>query len=167
VTYGQSIGPIISKPGFPQLTNVHLDNPGSSHHSSRTQKHNSWPVTIQSPRTSKSGKVYHHGAHTAFGGILTEDEQKFCGCVLDVESNVLSGSSNVSNPAAVCAHSVKTTSRYCEGNVDWEMLDEDRLRAALSLHGMDTTGNRDQLLARVHTIKPNVPGPHSRHYGEF
>jgi len=64
-------------------------------------------------------------------GQLTEDQEKFCSCLLKVEAK---GSAR--NPAAVCAKSVGTTvgrSNLCRENYNYDAMSDDLLKRAMNI----------------------------------
>ncbi len=75
----------------------------------------------------------------------SEQEAKFCRCVLHVAAK-----GSAYSPYAVCAKSVGTTYRWCTENVyDFESMADSDLRAYADLHGIDSTGSREDILQRI------------------
>lgn len=83
--------------------------------------------------------------------MLSEDEQKFCSCVVDVAVKQ-PGSCNLEkawfeeresrtcyNPYAVCARQIGTSTRNCDANYNFKAMTDRQLTALMNLKGRDTS----------------------------
>ncbi len=97
-----------------------------------------------------------------------EQQRKYCNCVLDVQAKGIAakGCSDAmhrtglcpggiaQNPYAVCAHSTKTSYRWCSDEVyDFDTMDLLRLQSYAALHNLPTDGSREDILYRIAEMK--------------
>jgi len=79
--------------------------------------------------------------------VLTEKQEKYCRCVLDVAAKDLN---NTYNPYAVCAKSVGTTYRTCtEDYYNFEDMPYLKLRAYARLHHLPIKDTQEQQLVVI------------------
>jgi hypothetical protein len=93
------------------------------------------------------------------GNDLTEEQQKYCKCVLHVASEQ-PGKCNLEkawfeerdhricyNPYAVCAHTTGTTYRWCAENLNFDNIPDDELEAWLNLHKIESSQPYNRTIA--------------------
>lgn len=105
-------------------------------------KHMSDNTSAYDPMVSDT-RMLHHQDLLLQDRALSEDEQKYCSCLLKVESK---GSAR--NPYAVCAKAVGTTSRDCSKHYNYEAMPDDLLRAYMNKEKLNIPKpwNRQQAL---------------------
>lgn len=83
---------------------------------------------------------------------LTEKQKKFCSCYLQV------GSKNyISNPFAICAKSIGTTSKNCGKYFDFNAMSDDMILSYLKIHNLKIQYpyNRQKALNIIYNSKLN------------
>ena len=81
---------------------------------------------------------------------LSDKEKRYCRCVIKV-----SGKGKVNNPYAVCAKSVKTTSRRCGKNYDFQQFNDDELQGYIKLNKIPLPNymTRESMLNTIYSWK--------------
>lgn len=99
--------------------------------------------------STKDYRHLHHKDLLKQDGSLTEQQQKYCSCLVKVEAE---GSAR--NPYAVCAKTVGTTSRECSAHYNYEAMPNDLLRAYMNKESLPIPKpwNRQHALNYIRTF---------------
>jgi hypothetical protein len=116
----------------------------SSNQQVKSNKHVRFEFGPSDPEITMSGDVIPVPGEERYDFILpnaplTEEERKYCRCLLRVEER-----GGARSPYAVCTARVGSQVRACSEYYDWPAMGFDILLAYMKLHNIGTAGVRDR-----------------------